>query len=99
MCGDCTLYACGFLCTQSGCPKKLVNGPCGGSVDGYCEVDPQKKRCFWVKVYRRMKGVTRQVTFVSPPIPARDRELDGTSSWINFFERKDHRKWLSRDGI
>jgi methylenetetrahydrofolate reductase (NADPH) len=49
MCGDCTLYACGFLCYQSGCPKKMLNGPCGGSIDGYCEVFPEKKRCFWVR--------------------------------------------------
>jgi len=92
MCGDCTLYACGFLCYQSGCPKKTVNGPCGGSKEGYCELYPGKKRCFWVKVYHNMKGVTQQVSFVAPPIPARNNALAGTSSWINFFLGRDHRK-------
>jgi len=90
MCGDCVLYACGFLCYQSGCPKKMANGPCGGSKDGYCEVFPDKT-CFWVKVYNNMKGAGQHVTYVAPPIPARDAKLDRTSSWINFFLGKDHR--------
>jgi len=92
MCGDCVLYACGFLCYQAGCPKKMANGPCGGSRDGYCEVFPDKKPCYWVKVYKNMKGVRQHVTFNAPPIPARDNTLDRTSSWINFFLGKDHRK-------
>jgi methylenetetrahydrofolate reductase (NADPH) len=97
MCGDCTLYACGFLCYQSGCPKKMLNGPCGGSIEGYCEVYPEKKRCYWVKVYHNMKGVRQHVTFVAPPIPARDTALHRTSSWINFFLGKDHRKMKFED--
>jgi len=97
MCGDCTLYACGFLCYQSGCPKKMLNGPCGGSIEGYCELFPEKKRCYWVKVYHNMKGVRQHVTFVAPPIPASDTSLRRTSSWINFFLGKDHRKMTFDD--
>jgi len=92
MCGDCVLYACGFLCYQSGCPKKMANGPCGGSMNGYCEVFPDKKLCYWVKVYKHMKGVSQNITFLAPPIPARDNSLKKSSSWINFFLGKDHRK-------
>ena len=92
MCGDCTLYACGFLCYQADCPKRQLNGPCGGSIDGYCEVFPAKKKCFWVKAYHNIKGVKQYVSFVAPPIPARDVSLDRTSSWINFFMGRDHRK-------
>ena len=97
MCGDCTLYACGFICYQSGCPKKMLNGPCGGSIAGYCEVFPEKKRCGWVKIYHNMKGVRQHVTFMNPPIPARDNTLRRTSSWINFFLGKDHRKIKFKD--
>jgi methylenetetrahydrofolate reductase (NADPH) len=92
MCGDCVLYACGFLCYQSECPKKMANGPCGGSINGYCEVFPDKKTCCWVKIYKQMKGASQHVTFSAPPIPARDSKLNKTSSWINFFLGKDHRK-------
>ncbi|RUM42187.1 MAG: methylenetetrahydrofolate reductase, partial [Desulfocapsa sp.] len=38
MCGDCTLSEANFLCPQSGCPKRMTNGPCGGSIKGFCEV-------------------------------------------------------------
>ena len=97
MCGDCVLYACGFLCYQSGCPKKMTNGPCGGSINGYCEVFPDKKSCYWVKVYKHLKGVSQHVTFMAPPIPARDTALNKTSSWINFFQGRDHRKMQFED--
>ena len=97
MCGDCVLYSCGFLCYQSGCPKKMVNGPCGGSINGYCEVFPDKKLCFWVRVYRQLKGASQHVTFSAPPIPARVTQLYKTSSWINFFLGKDHRKMHFKD--
>ena len=92
MCGDCVLYACGFLCYRSGCPKKMMNGPCGGSINGFCEVYPDKKKCYWVKVYRQLKGVSQHVTYTAPPIPARDNNLNKTSSWINFFMGRDHRR-------
>jgi methylenetetrahydrofolate reductase (NADPH) len=97
MCGDCVLYACGFLCYQSGCPKKMANGPCGGSTNGYCEVFPDKKLCYWVKVYKHMKGASQHVTYIAPPIPARDTALNKTSSWINFFQGRDHRKMHFED--
>jgi methylenetetrahydrofolate reductase (NADPH) len=92
MCGDCTLYAAGFLCYEAGCPKKMVNGPCGGSVEGFCEVHPGKRRCFWVKVYDRLKGTAERPGFVAPAIPPKDHSLDGTCSWISFCLGRDHRK-------
>lgn len=92
MCGDCTLYACAFLCYEAGCPKRMLNGPCGGSLDGFCEVYPGKKRCFWDRVYDRLKGTAERPSFVSPPIPPKDRRLDGTCSWISFCLGRDHRK-------
>jgi methylenetetrahydrofolate reductase (NADPH) len=97
MCGDCVLYACGFLCYRSGCPKKMVNGPCGGSINGFCEVHPEKKKCYWIKVYRQLKGVSQHVTYTAPPIPARDNALNKTSSWINFFMGRDHRRLQFED--
>ncbi len=91
MCGDCTLYACGFYCSESGCPKRMVNGPCGGSLDGNCEV-PGAGTCLWVKVYDRLKSRVERPTFTSPPIPPKDRRLAGSCSWINFCLGRDHRK-------
>lgn len=97
MCGDCTLYACAFLCAEAGCPKRMNNGPCGGGRDGWCEVYPGKKRCFWDLVYGRLKGLAELPDFPCPPIPAKDRALQGTCSWINFCLGRDHRReWVRR---
>jgi methylenetetrahydrofolate reductase (NADPH) len=95
MCGDCTLYACAFLCAEAGCPKRMNNGPCGGSRDGWCEVYPGEKTCLWNEVYGRLKGLAEHPDFPAPPIPAKDRGLQGTCSWLNFCLGRDHRReWV-----
>jgi methylenetetrahydrofolate reductase (NADPH) len=91
MCGDCTLYACGFFCSEARCPKRMVNGPCGGSRDGRCEV-PAAGTCMWVKAYDCLKTRASRPSFTAPPVPPKDRRLEGTSSWINFCLGRDHRR-------
>ena len=39
-CGDCKLAFFGAVCPMTRCSKKLLNGPCGGSKGGKCEVSP-----------------------------------------------------------
>ena len=57
-CGDCVLEWTGGLCPISRCAKKLLNGPCGGSADGVCEVDTDKE-CIWHSIYERLKKLDR----------------------------------------
>jgi ferredoxin len=54
-CGDCKLGVFGGVCPVTMCSKSLSNGPCGGSVDGKCEVDPQNIDCGWQLIYDRLK--------------------------------------------
>ncbi len=90
MCGDCTLSESTYLCPQSGCPKQLVNGPCGGSKNGYCEVFKDQP-CFYIKVYRRLdKSLTINDLADQPDLPPKDWALEESSSWINFFLKRDH---------
>ena len=89
-CGDCTLAELAYLCPQSGCAKYLLNGPCGGSRDGWCEVYPGTKRCLFVKVYERLKAVKLAETMKEGFVPPRDWSLHNTSSWTNFFAGRDH---------
>ncbi|MBU0759679.1 MAG: methylenetetrahydrofolate reductase C-terminal domain-containing protein [Candidatus Omnitrophica bacterium] len=54
MCGDCVLNATGGICPTTRCAKGLLNGPCGGSDKGKCEVDKEKD-CAWILIYNRLK--------------------------------------------
>ena len=93
-CGNCALFDLAYLCPMSQCPKNERNGPCGGSQDGYCEVYPEEQECIYVRAYRRLKadgGVAKaeaqlRDTYIPPP----DWELEGTSSWLNFFLGRDY---------
>jgi ferredoxin len=53
-CGDCILGETGGLCPVTNCHKGLVNGPCGGTNNGKCEIDPDKD-CVWTLIYERLK--------------------------------------------
>jgi len=54
MCGDCIVDSFEGLCPISRCPKHMLNGPCGGSKEGKCEVDPDTE-CIWDVIYKRLK--------------------------------------------
>ena len=89
-CGDCTLSELAFVCPQSGCAKYLFNGPCGGSRDGWCEVYPGRKLCLYVRVYERLKARGLCETMRKGFVPPRNWALDNTSSWLNFYQGRDH---------
>ena len=53
-CGACVLEETEGICPVTRCTKSLLNGPCGGSQDGKCEVDPEKD-CAWALIYERLR--------------------------------------------
>ena len=53
-CGDCKLHLTGGICPITRCAKSLLNGPCGGSATGKCEVNPETD-CGWQMIYDRFK--------------------------------------------
>lgn len=55
-CGDCLLGYTGGLCPIANCAKSLVNGPCGGPIDGKCEVGEYKNQCAWIEIYKRLNS-------------------------------------------
>lgn len=55
-CGDCILALTGGLCPIARCAKSLLNGPCGGSQRGICEVYAERQTpCVWDQIYHRLK--------------------------------------------
>jgi len=53
-CGQCVLDETAGICPITACHKGLVNGPCGGTNNGKCEVDKEKD-CAWTLIYERLK--------------------------------------------
>jgi len=58
-CGECIVDQFGGICPIARCSKSLLNGPCGGSSDGKCEVDPDNIECAWQLIYDRMEKLGR----------------------------------------
>ena len=56
-CGECVLEKFGGVCPIARCSKSLLNGPCGGSQDGKCEIDPDNLDCAWQLIFDRMKAL------------------------------------------
>ncbi|MBU1147136.1 MAG: methylenetetrahydrofolate reductase C-terminal domain-containing protein [Candidatus Omnitrophica bacterium] len=54
MCGECVLNITGGICPVTRCAKGLLNGPCGGSDKGKCEIDKDQD-CAWILIYNRLK--------------------------------------------
>jgi len=54
LCGDCIQDLFDGLCPIARCPKEMLNGPCGGSIDGKCEVSNDLD-CVWDIIYSRLK--------------------------------------------
>jgi ferredoxin len=55
-CGECVLGLTGGICPISRCSKQLLNGPCGGSTNGRCEVDSDMD-CAWQLIWDRLKAL------------------------------------------
>jgi ferredoxin len=67
-CGDCVLDETGGFCPISRCSKSLLNGPCGGSVGGKCEVS-EDIPCVWQEIYDQLdkQGINNFLDEIRPP--------------------------------
>jgi len=57
-CGQCILGQTAGICPISRCAKRLLNGPCGGSTDGKCEINKELD-CAWQLIIDRLKELGR----------------------------------------
>ncbi len=53
-CGECILGLTAGICPVANCAKGLVNGACGGAMDGKCEISSEKD-CVWLLIHNRLK--------------------------------------------
>ena len=73
-CGDCVLAWTAGICPIARCSKSLINGTCGGTNKGKCEIDPDMD-CGWLLIYKRLKELGRLHDYrtIRPP---RDHRKD-----------------------
>ena len=57
-CGECILGLTGGICPIARCAKQLLNGPCGGSQAGVCEID-EDTPCAWQLIYDKLESQNR----------------------------------------
>lgn len=55
-CGDCVLHLTGGICPITRCAKSLLNGQCGGTHNGKCEVETNRD-CAWHLIYEKLKSL------------------------------------------
>ncbi len=67
-CGECVLGITAGICPIARCSKSLLNGPCGGSEDGHCEVDPETP-CAWQLIHDRLNHMDRLEVLMNPQPP------------------------------
>ncbi len=80
-CGQCILSHTAMICPMN-CPKGLRNGPCGGTLEGKCEVIPELD-CVWTNIETAKKSSATGIHL--PPAP----ELLNTASYVNLLNGKD----------
>ena len=67
-CGACAIHLFGGLCPIARCSKSLLNGPCGGSSNGKCEISNEVD-CVWDLIVTKMMAQDRldELTVFRPP--------------------------------
>jgi ferredoxin len=86
-CGNCILEKTGGICPIARCAKQLLNGPCGGSSKGKCEIE-QETDCAWQLIYDRLKGLG-QLYRLEEIIPAKRWGMESRDRGPRRIVRED----------
>jgi len=84
LCGKCMLHQTGGVCPVARCAKSIQNGPCGGSQNGKCEIDPNIP-CAWHLIYERLL-VAGRLDLMMKYRPPKDWSKDRVRSFQNNKE-------------
>jgi hypothetical protein len=69
-CGNCVLDKTAGICPIVRCSKSMLNGPCGGSQNGKCEVASEID-CAWQLIYDRLSAQGK-LDFMDEILPPKD---------------------------
>ncbi len=76
-CGTCFLGITGGICPVTMCAKGLLNGPCGGTNRGSCEINDDQP-CAWYMIYERLSKQGRLDSII---------EITPANDWRNQIPR------------
>jgi hypothetical protein len=96
-CGECIVGETGGICPRAGCAKHLSNGPCGGMVDGKCEVGGYEYPCAWVEIYKRLKEFGRLDLFTKYRGP-RDYRTSTSPEFIRIYKEYSNEEEKAKEG-
>jgi len=85
-CGQCVLSHTAMICPMN-CPKGLRNGPCGGTLEGRCEVLPDRD-CVWMQIDQK-REIAPDTLHLAPK-----KELFNTASYVNLVKGSDRKTRL-----
>lgn len=77
-CGTCVLDTTAGICPVTMCSKSIYNGPCGGTNQTSCEIDPEQP-CAWHMIYTRLSEQGRLENIL---------EVKPATEWVNTAPRK-----------
>lgn len=89
-CGDCKLGYFAAVCPVTRCAKGLFNGPCGGSKNGVCEVDPDSP-CAWQLIIERLENAGRSdlLEAIYPPADWSRQQGKGPKKIVREDQRSE----------
>ena len=87
-CGECILFETGGVCPITRCAKSLLNGPCGGQVEGMCEVKNYTQDCAWVLIYNSLLNKQRLDFFTKFRLPRDYRNKQSPREILEFTKRE-----------
>jgi ferredoxin len=90
LCGQCILDQTGGICPVTASPKGILNGPCGGTNEGKCEVSPDIE-CAWVRIYNRMKK-TNQLEDLKKHLKPKDWSAGRKPAKLNARQEAEEKK-------
>ncbi len=73
-CGSCVLAKTGGICPVARCAKRVMNGPCGGSTGGKCEISKDVD-CAWQLIVDRLKALDKMDDY-EKVMPIKDWSTD-----------------------
>jgi ferredoxin len=85
-CGNCGLGTFGGVCPITRCSKKLLNGPCGGSQNGKCEVG-EDTECAWHQIIIRLEALG-QIGNLRTYIPPKNEKIFSCSPCFAQNQRR-----------